>query len=510
MTRYRKSLSGAGMWSAVFGALLAFAAASQSAFAQFEELVKQVPRSANAVVILNLEKAKNSPMGQREGWAARIEKSFEEGLTRVPPQATQFVLAAELDFQGMEPMWQAAVLNLNSDVLIDKIAETYGGAEETILSRKAVALPGDGYAVALGTRTLAAARPANRQFVLRWLRETKPSGGPELSEYLVKAAGYSDNAGSEIIMAIDLEGAFALDRIFEYMKTKTWLEKEKANPNSVATLLYSAKGIRLGVKIGEKPLARVAVDFDAATDWTQPIAKQLLIEMLEDAGMKIDDLDQWTVEAKGKEIGLQGYLSPEGLRQVLSIVPSPAPTKNVAVEIPSEAAKLDPAAASQAHFKAVTKLLNELKIQKSNVRTFGEYHVWFDRYAGKIEQLPILGVDKELVDYSAYVAQQLRGGSNSVKTAGMREGQRDAHVQSSPDVYAYAYNSGYNNGYYGGYGVARYAPRADLQYEASQRRINRKEERGGAHMSMEQVRQNVIAATSGVRRNMTEKYQVEF
>ena len=91
----------------------AAASHAASAYAQdeFRQLVNQLPRSANAVVLLNMEKAKQSPMGVREGWTAKIEKAFEAGLVRAPPQATRFVLAADIDFEFMEPVWEAAVMD---------------------------------------------------------------------------------------------------------------------------------------------------------------------------------------------------------------------------------------------------------------------------------------------------------------------------------------------------------------------------------------------------------------
>ena len=35
---------------------------------EFQQLVSQIPRSANAVVLLNMEKAKQSPLGLKEDW----------------------------------------------------------------------------------------------------------------------------------------------------------------------------------------------------------------------------------------------------------------------------------------------------------------------------------------------------------------------------------------------------------------------------------------------------------
>ena len=477
----------------------------------FQSLVGQLPRSANAVVLLNIEKAKQSPMGVRLGWKEKIEKAFEEGLTRVPPHATRLVLGAQLDFESMRPLWEAAILDLSRAPSMETIAKTYQGAMDRLEGRDAVSLPSGAYVVKLFPTTLGAVAPASRQFALRWLREVRSSAGMPLSPYVQKAAGYSDQAGSDIIMAIDLDGAFTPERVSAYVNSREWLKKRGVNPGQLAGLLWRAQGIRLGIRIGDQPLGRVAVDLADDAAWTQPFAKQLLIQILEDAGMKIDDLDAWRVVAQGKEIALQGNFSPEGLRQVLSLVQSPAPTVNVAGEISSEVPQAkqtaDVATASQQHFKTVVRFLNELKLEKGNMKTFGQHAVWFDRYAAKIGKLPILNVDPEVVQYSAFVAQKLCEASEAVRMSGIQAGVRKSYVQTgTPDVYTY----GYAGGWYGGYGYARYAPYADLRYEGAQRRIIRKEEYGAARATEQEIKGDIIAATSEIRRRMTEKYQVEF
>lgn len=45
------------------------------ALAQFGELIKKLPRSANAVVLLNMEKAKESPMGVKA-----LGEKYREGF----------------------------------------------------------------------------------------------------------------------------------------------------------------------------------------------------------------------------------------------------------------------------------------------------------------------------------------------------------------------------------------------------------------------------------------------
>ena len=91
---------------------------------EFQDLVNKIPRSANAVVLLNMEKAKSSPLGMKEDWRAKVEQAFEYGLVRVPPQAKRFVLASQIDFEFMEPLWEAAVIEMEQDHLVDRHPES--------------------------------------------------------------------------------------------------------------------------------------------------------------------------------------------------------------------------------------------------------------------------------------------------------------------------------------------------------------------------------------------------
>ena len=116
---------GATAAACLLAVLAGLAASGRSCLAadEFQQLVNQIPRSANAVVLLNMEKAKQSPLGLKEDWKTRIEKAFEDGLIRVPPQATRFVLASQMDFEFKEPLWEAAVIDLDDEFSMQQIAQ---------------------------------------------------------------------------------------------------------------------------------------------------------------------------------------------------------------------------------------------------------------------------------------------------------------------------------------------------------------------------------------------------
>src|SRR5260221_618593 len=192
--------------------------AVQPAKAQFRDLVAKLPKSANAVVLLNVAKAVNSPMGIREGWKKKVEKSFDAGMIRIPPQATNYVIASQLDLEFMEPIWSAAVMDLSQAVSLSKIAERRRGTVDSIDGIAAVALPNDTYLVRFALTTVGVMQPANRQAVTRWIRETQADNKAELSPYLKAAAGYSDDAATDIIMAIDLNGALSWERSGKFLQ----------------------------------------------------------------------------------------------------------------------------------------------------------------------------------------------------------------------------------------------------------------------------------------------------
>ena len=91
-------------------------------YAQFGGLLARVPPRANAIVIVNIEKILASPIAEKENWRSDRTKAHERGLTFVPLDAAQFVMAAQMDLEFMQPTWEVALMNLDEDISTVKIA----------------------------------------------------------------------------------------------------------------------------------------------------------------------------------------------------------------------------------------------------------------------------------------------------------------------------------------------------------------------------------------------------
>lgn len=481
----------------------------------FLRLVQLLPRSANMVVLLNIDKALASPIGKFEGWDKDLEKSFDAGVTRVPPQAKRFVLAAELDFDYLKPLWEAAVLDSRESISTAVIAKKRGGQTDTIESLAAVALPEDAYLIQFDETTLGGIGPANRKLAVNWLRDMK--AGLKLSPYLAKAASYSDTAGSEIILAADLDGAFALEKIVAYLKQKPAVASGDVNVQKAAKFLADIKGMRLGIRLTQPPTAAVAVDCGSPVEIDANVAKNAFIQVLSDGGVLLPEMREWKCSVKNSEVSLNGKLTKNGLRRVLSLVDSPTSSQPASAHTPkpetpvtSTDPKTQMANATLKHFREVTEMFDDLKGEMKDAANLAVTATYFDRYAKRIERLPILDVDPVMLDYSGYVAANLRGAAGAVRTMGIRGASREAQVNYSDIDYDYAY--GYRSGWYGSAGWA--VPVNDgvgaVKAVGAERRKIRAEEKGVAATDVHQIRADVIDATGKIRRAMTEKYRTEF
>jgi hypothetical protein len=497
-------------WLAVWGR-------SGLAADEFQGLVNRIPRSANAVVLLNLEKAKNSPLGQKEDWKAKIDSAFAAGAARVPPQAARFVMASQIDFEFMEPLWEAAVMDLDKEIPLGPLAKARGGTLETIEGLPALSLPNDTYLVQFGPKTLGAMAPGNRQAVVRWIREVRKPSPPPLSPYLQKAAAYSDKTGSEIIMALDFDGVMSFERVAKYLKSHQkdldeWQAKDKM-PESlkdVAQVLSNVEGIRIGVRVGEQQSSKIVVDLHTDASLVSSFAKPLLLQALSDKGALIDDFQSWTVQTKGSEISLAGMLSASGRRRLLSVVGSPV-SENSLAKAPNVSPGDRPAMEakkSREYFRTIAGMADDLKQDMRSAKNLASTHLFFDKYAKRIERMPILGVDEDLLNYSAFVANTLRQVTGSVKTMGIQSSARQSQITGS-DVSAGDYGyGGYRYGAYGAYGQR--AQMAEIKGVGQERRAVRAEEKGIMATDVQKLRQDLIAATTDIRRKMMQKYQIEF
>ncbi|HZZ73607.1 MAG TPA: hypothetical protein VFE24_15245 [Pirellulales bacterium] len=513
-----------------------FAGAAAPAAGDFTALVHCVPSSANTLVLIDTQKILATGVAQAEDWKDKLEKAHAAGLTIMPANAERGVFASNMDFSFLSPMWETVVLDLDHDPNLKAFALRAGGTVETVQKHTVVALPGNAYAVAFGGRIVGAMAPASRQTVARWLSEIGARPGVGLSTYLTEAYKYSNDLGTPIIMAIDLENVVTPADVRTMLKAN---EKYKNLPDEklagMADFLAGIRGLTLGVTFGEKPFGKVKVDFASKVPFTPEEGKAALLNALSNRGVMLDELRDWKPQVSENQISLEGNFTSSGLRRLFSLI-SPAPSFQQAMaKTPTTPPAVNPPAvnpssanpstpeeskmrvASTAYFKDINTYLRDLKIDNADAVTMGSVAMWYNKYASKLDQMPTLDVDPALKQFGAYAADSMRSAASALQNAGIAVPARQAEVAPVYDYYThnniYGYvvgNPYWGNGYSGPVGNSTTYAVENRQEEARQKRQIHYQEWGDAFKYANETMQKVYSTQAQVRQQMSAKYKVNF
>lgn len=502
--------------------------APTGALGQIDGLKSRIPTDANAALIINTEKLFGSPAAERGRWEAKRQAAFDAGVTFVSEKTTGVVVAAKLDVEFGNTVWELAQVRLSDAGSLPEVAARFGGEVDSISGRPAVRLPNDAIVVEVTPQNYASYTPANRQEVARWLRSTDSMDMDDrISPYLEQAFQFVQKSGTPIILALDLNQAFSEAEVRRRQQGGITESLEKSQQAQIAKTLSGIRGTMLGVTIGEAPFGSIRVDFKSDVSPLKPVGKQMVLNILKKQGAMIPEIANWEVQFGDKAMFLKGPLSEAGLRRVLSVLQLPPSLGQALDQVESSGGATEESLqriASQQYFKSVTDLLDNLRKRPggSDMVTPGSIAMWYSRYARKIDNLPILNVDDDLLAWGRDVSTLLRGGESALKSVGMRtavrSGQRDAEASSGYSSY-YGY-TGNNYGGYGGYGGYRggYGPSYNVGPTYQQRATEqaygnaliRQEERVAGAAQAQQMWQVIEEQTAEIRRVMTKKYETEF
>ena len=213
-------------------------------------------------------------------------------------------------------------------------------------------------------------------------------------------------------------------------------------------------------------------------------------------------------EFRRNTLFLSGTLTAKGLRRVLTLVDPPTPQTECFDESESASSPEAKAQKTYEYFKALETLVNDVKNPdpKRYVGT-GEIAIWMDRYARKIDNLPILEVDEQLVNFAATIAQALRDMGVQYRGVGIEASK----MSNNPRV---EWNYSGRGGYYGGVGWGGYrggawemaTPEKQLPASTIAKRVGRANVSGNRSDLWRQIDNDMANA----RRELTKRYQIEF
>jgi hypothetical protein len=351
-------------------------------------------------------------------------------------------------------------------------------------------VPSDAYFVSLDAKQLGVVFPANRQFVSRWAQD---NAGVVSSGYLLVADKQVDRT-HQILMAIDLKDAPQPHRIRERLQASPALKTLSAKLDAIEKLVAGVRGLTLKVSVGQSAKGTLRVDFGDSPSVLGTQAKPLLLEALDNFGAKLPDLEKWTAKTEATSIVLEGMLSTDALRRVFSLLELPSTKfstlKDELPDTPTAAKPDAKATASKAYYQGVSVLVEDLRKTLGDTRE--NHAVWMERYGRKVDALPVLNVDEELLAWGARVGETFRVMALAERSGGIKAGVRKSSIYGN---YQYAYDSfGYTN----------------LRSNQSVKGQIDTEERAQAKAVRYNNWKEIEDATAAIRKQMTQRYQVEF
>ncbi len=476
----RRLIRFVGLWLSVIATTL-------PVHAQFGLDAKWVPEHANTMVLINADRIFSSNLAVKENWAAAGAGAFERGLSIVPPGVGRVLLASQVDLEFFEPIWTVGIF-AKGDLgnAIEKLAVQDGREIELLDSRSAVALSGDQYAVQIDNSTVGVMAPANRQSLFRWLKDGD-AGRVRLSEYLSNAIAFAD-AKADIIIVVDLENLMSKSAARSRLLK---LESVRASDiDDLADAISRLKGLTLGITVRDQINGALRIDFADGTSKTSLVSKKFILEALVNNGVMINDFLDWEVSTENNRVVFSGPLTSTGLRKVSSLINQPIRAQFSNSPAGQQAQAPSIGKSTRQYFDTVDLYFRELDEflhgpRHTNARAYAR---WFDKYANKIDGLPVRNVDPEMVEFGANISE------------GFREISQELFSSDATVAGRLATERGYNNNYY--YSDYYYGYRTN----SSIRKNIKSQEYAKAADSAKGMLENLRNQVANIRKTMSARY----
>jgi hypothetical protein len=480
--------------------LFLFALTEARAQGQYDEMVARIPEQANLLVLVDNDGLMKSNLGVQQNWSQNYQKSALGGMFSSPPNLWKLVLSAQIDHHTLENQWEVGVAALKHGYSLtnkDLVAAT-GGARDSVGGHEVTLTPQNTYLTMFDQRHVGVMRPANRQAMGRWMRTTGLIGSARVSSFLQQSVANMPK-DAQALLVLDMTDMFEAQGLRQRFKKSSALADGNIDVEAATNLFSAIKGMTLALRVNNFITGEIRIYFEAPPTFLQPVAKKLFTNALTSMGATIDDFNDWDTSVDGNAIVLKGRLTQSSAREIFSPLYRPITIAGNG----TDATANSPAAASKRYFNAVTSLIDDLKATKT--RSLNERSFWHKQFADKIDALPVLNVDNDLLKYGAAVSATFRGLANFATNTLQ---QQRLVAQNANQGFTVTPGSSYYYGNGAGWGYGGTFPNVESNITIANNLIAQS---GNSEIAIRNATwKNIEQATVEIRNRMTQKYQIEF
>ncbi len=211
-----------------------------------------------------------------------------------------------------------------------------------------------------------------------------------------------------MLLAVDIKDS--LSRIAIRERIESFDSLRGKDLDIIADTLSKVEGIR--VIVGRKSLDEciIGIDFASSPSALLPIARELFAEILSRNEASIPEVTSWVPKFEGNSVSFRGTISAETIDDLLGIFSlhrQASPHTGSAPKMQVTNGESEIREASVTYFNRTSDIIK--RVRDYTARGTGERAHWNGQMARRLDELPTLKVDPELVDYTAKVSQGLRG-----------------------------------------------------------------------------------------------------
>jgi hypothetical protein len=228
------------------------------------------------------------------------------------------------------------------------------------------------------------------------------------------------------------------------------VEEAKPDTAALAGLIAGIKGLRLSIKADSAFKGEIRFDFSESAQPFQGIFASLLNEVITNTGVPLGDMSSWKLQVSGTSVTLRGNMNTDEVRRLVALITPLGPNSDID-EAPTGSQAI--VVTSQRYYRAISTLLDDLRKksdQLDRARNWSDNASWYEYSARKIDDLPTVDTDPELVKLGNDIAGKLRIMAQSLRGVNIQNKVLDSYEHT---------NQGWGGwgGYYGGYGGGRYS-----------------------------------------------------
>lgn len=392
-----------------------FSNAVEAQVNSLRDVIDLMPANANAILVANVDSIRASELAKKENWFDGRYGDPESGVSFLPPGAKAVALTAEMDLQTLTSLWTTGAIRMDKPPTLSRIVDATGGTMDEVQNRDVVATSQDSYLFNLDPQTLGLLIPAKRQKLHSWLSDIDRGATTANLPYLKRGID-SSMTGTDLAVAVDLQNVLSSMAVLPRAQESKLLSRNKVDAKAFADTIGSIQGVTLNVDVTDSIQATLQIDFAMSADVLLPIARKLVLEVINDYGIGLEGLKQWEMRIDHHQLRFSGSMSKNDLRRVISLFESTQ--THVTAEPGSQVTGQGPSAAAAAtkyYFDSVSAMFSGLQrdIGPGAVNGF-TLQRWLASYSQKIDNLPVRDVDPLALDFGDFVAGSLQNISSEI------------------------------------------------------------------------------------------------